>query len=497
MRLSHLLQDILTLPSSADREIAHITLDSRKVGTNDVFVALKGSAVDGRQFIAKAIQQGATAVLVDAAKDEEITWQDNVPLIPVARLSSKLGEIAARFYDYPAKKLFMIGITGTNGKTSISHFIAQLFQSLHVPCGVIGTLGSGLYGQLGEAGLTTPDPITLQALLQKMHEQGAKVIAMEVSSHSIDQGRVNGIEFNISLFTNLTQDHLDYHGDMATYANVKKRFIFELPNKAVVINADDAIGRQWISELPAQKKQYAYSVDENGRELASIYTTDIQLSLQGIKANVHTPWGDGQLQTPIIGQFNLSNLLAVLTTLCIYGIPLKEVLQQFALLKPVPGRMQTLGGKDKPLAVVDYSHTPDALEKALQTLRAHTMGKLICVFGCGGDRDHSKRPLMANIAEQLADIVIVTNDNPRHEQPDFILQQIMQGFAHPELVFVELDRAKAIQNSIQLAKAQDCILIAGKGAEKYQQIGDEKFPFDDIEEVNRCLNINNLYDINS
>jgi UDP-N-acetylmuramoyl-L-alanyl-D-glutamate--2,6-diaminopimelate ligase len=384
----------------------------------------------------------------------------------------------------------MFGVTGTNGKTSCTHFIAQSLQALGMPAGVIGTLGSGLYGALGQAGLTTPDAITLQAILSFLVNQGAKAVAMEVSSHSIDQHRVNGIEFEVGIFTNLTQDHLDYHGDLETYASVKKRFLAEMPVNHVIINADDSYGLKWLTELASQKSVFAYSVNENISLPSFIpitYASNIKLSLKGIEADIYSPWGEGKLSSPLIGQFNLSNVLAVLTALCVYGISFKEALSLLAQLKPVPGRMQTLGGAGKPLAVVDYAHTPDALENALKALRVHTKGRLLCVFGCGGDRDPGKRPLMASIAERLADQVIVTNDNPRTEDPEVIAQQIYAGFSNPNEVIRELDRSKAIEKSIQLASENDCILVAGKGAEHYQLIGNQQFHFDDVEQVQAYL----------
>lgn len=491
MRLSTLLKTIFPLPADADCDIENLVLDSRKIKKNDLFLAVKGSHLDGRQYIADAIARGARAVLVEAEVEQSaIMRQQKVVLIPIQQLQKKLGELAACFYGEPAKHLHMLGVTGTNGKTSCTHFLAQTLQSLQTPCGIIGTLGNGFYGELGEAGLTTPDAVTLQATLQQFLQRGARAIAMEVSSHSIDQGRVNGIEFAIGLFTNLTQDHLDYHGDMQTYAAVKRRFFAELPTKQLIINADDPYGRQWITELAPHKPVYAYSINkpkEKNNTLPFIYAQDLELSLNGIKGYVHTPWGKGELALPLIGQFNLSNALAVLTALCVYGLPFTDVLQQLAKLRPVLGRMQTLKGQAKPLVVVDYAHTPDALEKVLQALRSHVQGKLFCVFGCGGDRDQSKRPLMATIAEQFADQIIVTNDNPRHEKPEDIAAQILRGFAHPERVQVVLDRSKAIENSIQCASTKDCVLIAGKGAEHYQQIGDEKIPFDDVEQAKAYL----------
>lgn len=487
MRLSILLRDTLSIPAQADREIARIRLDSRQVEKNDLFIAIKGTATDGRQYIPDVIARGAAAVLVEAnPAGETIGFQQEIPIISVPDLKNQMGFLAARFYDYPAKKLRVIGVTGTNGKTSCTHFIAQALQ---IPCGVIGTLGSGLYGALGVAGLTTPDAVTLQEWLHQFVQQGVKTVAMEVSSHSIDQGRINGIDFEMGIFTNLTQDHLDYHGSMQAYAAVKHRFLAEMPTQHVIINADDSYGKMWITEIAKRKSVYAYSctADTKIENVPVICAEDIQLSLQGIKARVCTPWGEGNLVVPLIGHFNLSNVLAVLTALCVYGIPLKEVLARLIQLKPVPGRMQTLSGPGMPLVVVDYAHTPDALEKVLQALRSHTKKQLICVFGCGGDRDHGKRPIMAKIAERLADRVIVTNDNPRHEQPESIAQQILQGFNNSECVSVMLDRSKAIANSIQWATQNDCVLIAGKGAEHYQQIGDKRTHFDDVEEVSKYL----------
>jgi UDP-N-acetylmuramoyl-L-alanyl-D-glutamate--2,6-diaminopimelate ligase len=482
MHLSKLLQDFYTIPKEADRDISNLTLDSRSVKKNTLFFAVKGTHLDGRQYIQNAISQGAVAVLVDADSDNEaVTFQANVPLIPIHDLQKKAGSIAARFFEQPSRKLRMIGITGTSGKTSCSHFIAQSLQSLNIPCGIIGTLGSGFYDALGEAGLTTPDAISLQSILHHFVDKGAKAVAMEVSSHSIDQERINGIEFDIGIFTNLSQDHLDYHGDMESYAAVKRRFIADLPVKNVIINADDEYGYRWIKELSPHKNIITYGSG------GQVYAEKITTTLHGISAKVISPWGEGDISLPLMGRFNLNNSLAVLATLCVYGIAFQDAVSSLAKLKPVPGRMQTLGGKNQPLVVVDYAHKPDALEKVLQALRTHTEGKLWCVFGCGGERDRGKRPLMAKIAETLADQIIVTNDNPRHEKPEEIIEEILRGFSHPERISIEPDRSKAIQNSIQWAKSGDCVLIAGKGAEHYQQIGDEKIPFDDVEKAREYL----------
>lgn len=489
MRLSSLLPANVTLPNEADFVVSGLALDSRRVQGGDVFIALSGSQSDGREFIPAAMAAGARAILLDAQPGEACSIQQGIPFIPVPQLRERLGEIAATFYGHPSQHMKVIGVTGTNGKTSCTHFIAQALEYCRIRCGVMGTLGSGLYGELGEPGLTTPDAITLQATLKQFFERGAKAAAMEVSSHSIDQARVNGIVFSTGIFTNLTQDHLDYHGTMAAYAAVKKRLFTDFSMKNRVINMDDEYGYQWLTELNAAYPLVAYGLQPRvlPMSIPQLYTEDTSLSLHGIHTRIISPWGRAELNLPLVGQFNLSNVLAVLATLCLEEIPFKLALAAISELQAVPGRMSLLGGNGRPLVAVDYSHTPDALEKALQALRAHTKGKLICVFGCGGNRDAAKRPIMASIAERFADKVIVTNDNPRHEDPEDIAQQILRGFQHPENVLILLDRSKAIEKSIQYAAANDCILVAGKGAERYQQIGEQKFPFDDACEVSRFL----------
>lgn len=485
MQLSYLLQNTYLIPPNAERKVNHLITDHRKIQPGDVFIALKGAKVDGRIYIEDAIKQGAAAILTEGRSSKElVSWQDSTPVIPIFNLQQELGEIAARFYDYPSQKLRVIGVTGTNGKTSCTHFIAQMLDALNIRCGIIGTLGCGFYGDLKETGFTTPDAITLQATLNHFVKEGAQAVAMEVSSHSIHQGRVNGIDFEVGVFTNLTQDHLDYHGTMESYAAIKRQFLAEFPIKNLVINADDGFGAKWIKEFSADKKVFTYSKQDNARH--------IELSMQGLKAAVHTHWGDAILSLPIIGEFNLSNALAVLTALCSMEFPLGKITEELHHLSPVPGRMQSIVQPEKPLVVIDFAHTPDALEKVLETLRAHSKGKLICVFGCGGDRDQTKRPLMGKMVEKYADIAIITNDNPRHEQPEAIAKDILQGFLARDRVQVVLDRSKAIQKSIQLASSADCILIAGKGAEKYQQIGDEKMPFSDVEQALHFLKTNEL-----
>lgn len=490
IKLSQLLYNLYDTPIYSDVEIKGLALDSRNVKPGDLFFACKGTTLDGRKFIGAAIKNGAVAVLEEVeTKSMSFHKVGNVPVFPVHHLDQRIGEMAAQFFGYPSKKLKMVGVTGTNGKTSCTHFIAQALQNLDIPCGVIGTLGNGLYGKIKTGSLTTPDAITLQATLAEFHDQHIKNVAMEVSSHSIEQGRINGTHFDVGVFTNLTRDHLDYHGTMEAYGNAKKKLIDNHLVKHVVINADDDFGLNLIKALN-RKNMYAYGIKKHADlpdTVPFVYAQHTHFDLSGIRAHIISPWGEGELHAPLIGKFNLSNLLATLTSLCILKVPFKEALESLATLTSVSGRMQTFGGKDKPLVVVDYAHTPDALEKVLMALREHSQGKLYCLFGCGGDRDKGKRPLMAKIAEQFADKVIVTDDNPRTEDPAQIVENIMEGFADRNKIIIEHDRSKAIRDIIQYAQPGDCVLIAGKGAERYQIVGDKKIPFSDIEKVEENL----------
>ncbi len=482
MQLAYLLDgfypDISQLPE--DIELSQLTLDSRLVKTGDLFFALSGTHLDGRQFIADAISKGARAVLTDGLTFD-LSWQGKVPLLTIPDLKNLTGKLAAKFYDYPAKKMQMMGVTGTSGKTSCTQFIAAVLNHLNIPCGVIGTLGNGLYGHIEAGSLTTPDAITLQKTLAQFVKQGAKMTAMEVSSHSLDQGRVGGIEFDVGIFTNLTREHLDYHKTMEEYGAAKKR-LFDQANYAV-INADDAFGRDILQSFNNRQNTFAYASSSD----AQIHAENIKLTSSGITAQIITPWGNDELETSLVGQFNLNNLLSVITALCLLDIPLTSIIQAIRVLTPVAGRMQTFGGNNKPLVIVDYAHKPDALEKVLVALRQQCQGKLYCVFGCGGDRDRGKRPMMARIAEQYADYVIVTDDNPRHEDPAQIVEDILQGFEDRSQVVIQHDRSKAIDDVIRSSQTGDCILIAGKGAETYQIIGDQKHPFSDIDKVKEVL----------
>jgi len=489
MRLSTLLDPIFQLSPSFNYEISGLAQNSQLIQPGFLFLACRGRTFDGRGYIDEAISKGATAVLAEADADQEtpsLELRGQTPILSLPHLSARLSDLAAKFYDHPAKKLNAIGVTGTNGKTSTAHFIAQALQGVKRPCGIIGTLGNGLPGALRETVMTTPDAVTLQSIFADLIAMDARYVSMEVSSHSLDQRRVDGLAFEVGIFTNLTQDHLDYHGDMASYGAAKKRFFTDYPMRQAVINADDAFGRELLAALPAEKV-LAYSGKGRLEGVPGVYAEGAQFDLSGIRARVFTPWGEGELIAPIVGEFNLSNLLAVLATLGALGLSLDAALGAIARLKPVPGRMQILGGGNQPWVVVDYSHTPDSLEKALRALRKHCQGKLYCVMGCGGDRDKGKRPLMGAIAEQFADQVMLTSDNPRHEQPDAIIAEIRAGLKEPQRVLIQSDRLQALRDVIKSAAAGDYVLVAGKGAETYQQIGDEKRPFSDVLKVEEIL----------
>lgn len=493
-KLKNLLAEFLQLDNLYNCEITGLAEDSRKVNPGDLFFARPGTLQDGRKYIEAAIASGAVAVLTDGNTFhcDFFSAQTKIPIISIPNLAQNIGLIAARFYGYPSREMTVIGITGTNGKSSCAHFIAQALQARGESCGVLGTLGNGIYGQLQASNLTTLDAISLQQMLADFLKQGVKYVAMEVASHGLVQHRVAGVEFDVAVFTNLTRDHLDYHGTMENYAQAK-RLLFEKPTlKSVVFNLDDPCGLQWAQELSTKLNTYGYTLQNNnhhsGREnIVEISAHHAKLDMPGVTATLNTQWGSGVLHNPnLIGQFNLSNLLAVTTVLGILGEPLEMIVEQLAHLHGVAGRMETYGGKNKPLAVIDYAHTPDALEQVLKTLSENKNGQTLwCVFGCGGERDRGKRPLMGKVTEEYADQIIITDDNPRHEDPKIIVREILDGLKNPENAVIEHDRRRAISHALQCAKAGDIVLIAGKGHETYQIVNSEKQPFSDAVEVQK------------
>ncbi len=471
------------LPQAASATlIRELTLDSRKVRPGDLFLAVPGHQQDGRVHIADAISRGAAAVAYEAAGAVDMTAASAV-LVPVRDLAEQLSAIAGRFYGEPSRSLHLAGVTGTNGKTSVTYLIAQALDHLGERCGIIGTLGTGFHGELVLGHHTTPDAIGVQANLANMRQQGARAVAMEVSSHGLAQGRVAALAFDVAVFTNLSRDHLDYHGSMEAYGEVKAR-LFKMPGlRCRVINLDDAFGRVLAVE-DDECRLITYSLTDAS---AYLYCPEARLDDDGIHARLVTPQGERSLRSPLLGRFNVSNVLAAIGALLGMDYPLDEILAVLPHIDGPAGRMQRLGGGDRPLVVVDYAHTPDALEKVLEALRPHTQGKLLCLFGCGGDRDRGKRALMAQVAERLADRVVVTDDNPRNEDPMQILDEIRAGFGAPGRAVFIPGRAEAIAECIAGSDATDVVLLAGKGHEDYQEIKGERQPFSDLDQASIAL----------
>jgi UDP-N-acetylmuramoyl-L-alanyl-D-glutamate--2,6-diaminopimelate ligase len=462
--------------------IGGLAIDSRKTKPGDVFLAYPGHRADGRAHIPQAIAAGASAVLWDSRGFRwDAAWR--VPNLGVPDLRSHLGEIAGRFFGNPSRHVWLAGVTGTNGKTSCSHWIAQSLTRLGRKTAVIGTLGSGFPGELDAAGNTTPDAITLQSQLAGLRARGATGCAMEVSSHGIEQGRINGVEFDVALFTNLSRDHLDYHKTMEDYGATKAR-LFGWPQlKHAVVNVDDRFGNELAQSIDRSR----INVLGYGFGKGEIAGHRLDLSTRGLKLEITTPWGAAHLTSQLIGGFNAANLLGALGVLMTAEVSLQDAVDALALVEPVPGRLQMVRLPKAPLVVVDYAHTPDALEKVLQTLRdlLPVGAKLHCVFGCGGDRDPGKRPLMGEVATRLSDRVIITSDNPRSEKPCAIIDDIVAG-AHPNYE-IETDRTGAIFKALQSAAPDDVVLIAGKGHETYQEIGKQRLPFDDVQVAREML----------
>lgn len=479
--LRTLLEGLFTPLPELNGEITGLSLDSRTVQPGFLFLALPGTQQRGHEFISAAIERGAVVVLYDASCEAPKT-DCAVPCVGVRDLPRYVGLIAARFYDHPSLPMRIIGVTGTNGKTSTCHFIAQGLRE-NVPCGVIGTLGNGLYGEtLTPSSHTTPDAITLQAQLAAWRAVDVKHVVMEVSSHALSQHRIEGTRITTAVFTNLSRDHLDYHGDMAAYAAAKRR-LFELPTlQHAIVNLDDAFGAGLFNTLPntVQTLGYTLSATPNYPPDRTVSVTRFQLDGAGVYMEIRTPWGEGVIRSALIGRHNTLNMLAALCALVVNGVHFHDAIYKLHRLVPVPGRMEVYGNSaEGPWVVVDYAHTPDALSQVLNTLREYCRGRLWVVFGCGGERDVGKRPLMGEIAQRLADKVILTDDNPRREPPSAIIKDILQGMRDPQKVPVMHGRARAIHHAVTQAASADVVLIAGKGHEEYQIIGAEKHPFRD------------------
>jgi UDP-N-acetylmuramoyl-L-alanyl-D-glutamate--2,6-diaminopimelate ligase len=477
------LQQLLGHPVTGDGEVmvTGIQLDSRLVEEGDVFLAMPGELHDGRQFIEQAVANGAAAVIAESPVGGFVD-EIPVPLVEVPELRQDAGHLAARFFGYPSRDLHMVGVTGTNGKTTTSRLFAQLGRAMGKTCGVIGTLGATLQDDVAEAGNTTPDPISLQRQLAEWCKQGVFAVAMEVSSHALAQGRVNGVDFETAVFTNLSHDHLDYHGSMDAYGRAKLALFSRKELSHAVINVDDDFAPRVTAVVDPDTQVVTCST--RGAD-ADVQVRGARFHAKGVRAELSTPWGSGTFDSPLPGDFNLANLAAAITAMVLAGEELPAVLAAVARLKPVPGRMELVPNEAGLEVIVDYAHTPDALHQVLSSLRRQVDGALVTVFGCGGDRDREKRQLMGRVACELSDRVIVTSDNPRSESPADILRDVEQGCSGDYLL-VE-DRAEAIARAVREGRPGDCIVIAGKGHEDYQVVEGERLYFSDIEQARAAL----------
>ena len=480
-----LLRDLLApwFHYSGSESFNQLSLDSRAIKPGDLFVAVPGYRVDGRNYIDLATKNGALISLVHTDEPDahgKVVAGDCMQIL-FFQLYRQLSALAAQVYPLPSKRLKLIGVTGTNGKTSITQLMAQLLVCLDKRPAVMGTLGNGLWGELLDNGNTTADPITIMAQLKQFDEQGADLCAMEVSSHGLTQARVEAVPFDVAIFTNLSRDHLDYHGTMQAYGDAKKRLLHFHSLDSGVINFDDDLGKQWLAEDDAHQ-MIGYSIHGDNAEVrqkAMIYTQGNHFYNQGVKTSVVWPGGTADLDAPLLGAFNLSNLLAALAGLYQVGFDMNELCNAVPKLHAVTGRMERFTTQNGITLVVDYAHTPDAIVQTLQALRGHCKGELWCLFGCGGDRDKGKRPLMAKAAEQYADRLMVTSDNARSEAPDEIINDILAGLTHVGNALTQVDRELAIRQVVAEAKPGDIILLAGKGHETYQEAGGVRCDYDE------------------
>ena len=486
--LTDLLRGIANVTTTVD--VTGVAIDSREVKPGNLFMAYRGTTSNGVEFIDDAIKAGANAIAIDEVEEFNFVSHE-VEVVKVSNLRKQVGIIISRFYDNPSMNLYVIGITGTNGKTTVSYMVAQVLSMLDKTSAVIGTIGSGAFGNVKSGNTTTPDPVKLHSLFSEWQGDVSSVV-MEVSSHALDQGRVVGTNFNTAVFTNLSRDHLDYHKTLEDYANAKFQLFQFSDLENAIVNIDDDYGVRLVELLPTNLNNFAYSTKTNElmtqrKDVAFVYCEKIERA--GLKTTliIQSPCGQANITTGLLGTFNIENILAALTTLCVSGLDIQKVAQALSKFSGVPGRMECFSSESKPLLVVDYAHTPDALEKALTTLRSYCVGKLYCIFGCGGDRDIGKRAEMGTVAETLADEIVLTNDNPRTESEEKIIENILEGIKKKSEVTIKNDRSDAIINTFLNAKKDDVILIAGKGHENTQQIGTTLLPFSDRELARRLM----------
>lgn len=479
--LDRLLAGIASAPALA---ITGISSDSRALEPGNVFFACQGAASHGLDYLDQAIAAGVSTVVWDSRSKEYSPSNSAVLMIPVAGLDRHLGDIANRWFDAPSQSMQVAGVTGTNGKTTVAFLIAQCMQRLDRRCAYLGTLGAGIENPVSGAVMTTPACIELQRDLAEFRSQGAGHVAMEVSSHALHQKRVDGVRFDAAIFTNLSRDHIDYHGDMQSYGDTKARLFLDREVEYRIVNIDSEFGRQLAARCGSNGKRIVLvstgraAKAETGKQY--VFMRAIDADAEGSAVKVTGSWGDATFRLPLAGAFNVANAALVLAQLLCWGVPFADAAETLAAVSPPPGRMQRVGSDEPaPAVYVDYAHTPAGLEVVLESLRGHCKGRLWCVFGCGGDRDRGKRPLMGATVARLADRAIVTNDNPRFENPGDIIAAVLEGMDERALAIP--DRAAAIAYAIAEAGDDDIVLIAGKGHENVQLVGGKRLPFSDYE----------------
>lgn len=486
--LGSLLPDSACIAREADVSVMGIASDSRLLKEGDLFIAYKDPNID--TYIASAIESHVNAIIVEAERSPDNS-KYNIPVIASPQLRTQAGSIAAQFYDYPTRDINVIGVTGTNGKTTVSYLIAQAFELYSQgSSGFIGTLGYGPVMAIHQSANTTPEPVTLQRVFADLKQQGINTVVIEVSSHGLDQHRVAGVEFDMAIFTNLSRDHLDYHQTMKNYAQSKRRLFSDYSVKKAVINFDDEYGIDLTDEFHQQMDIIGYTLEPNKQYQSPVVKAKI-ISDDGLcmKLDIDSPWGKGVLTSSLTGSFNASNLLASLSALCLSGISFSNALLKLSQCLSAPGRMECFRQENMPLIVIDYAHTPDSLKQVLQTIRCQLSGRLVCVFGCGGQRDNGKRAEMGRIAEQYADQIFLTNDNPRNESPQAIIADIAKGITDHQCLIKDTNRREAIAAAIWSASPDDTVLIAGKGHEDYQEIAGVKIPLSDRLVVKEILKV--------
>ncbi|WP_047048516.1 UDP-N-acetylmuramoyl-L-alanyl-D-glutamate--2,6-diaminopimelate ligase [Vibrio mexicanus] len=489
MTLSQLVAPWLTNASEAlsNVDVTHLELDSRKITSGDTFVAVVGHAVDGRKFIDKAIELGASSVIAQSCSEHphgSVELRAQKPVVYLSDLGEHLSQLAGRLYNHQGNAV--IGVTGTNGKTTISQLIVQWLDLVGSRAAVMGTTGNGFLSDLKQAANTTGSAIEIQSTLADLADEGAKYTALEVSSHGLVQGRVKALTFSAGVFSNLSRDHLDYHGTMEAYAEAKYTLFSEHECQQAIINADDPVGHEWLNRL---SDAIAVSLKPDCQFSEAVFAKEVHYSESGIKLSFDGKFGSGVLHVPLIGEFNASNVLLAFACLLSLGVDKVALVEAAPKLVPVIGRMELFKNGSKAKVVVDYAHTPDALEKALKALRVHCSGKLWAIFGCGGDRDTGKRPMMASIAEQFADQVIMTDDNPRSEDPATIVEDMKKGLKQPDNAYILHSRYEAIEFALNHANENDIILLAGKGHEDYQVMANETIHYSDRESAQQLLGL--------